>query len=188
MDQGGIIVRMCNQEQAENNNRVHIFNSERNNIIRLSCFYLCLGILLVITSGCSAVLPVWSETSPEPGNPVLTPLFTAGYELAPAKNSQANHPPVSIQPVSTVKKAEQDSNNNSQGISGSSGGFTLAGRLFFDMDADGIRAGGEPGIGTVRVCLHYPERTVCTPSSPDGSFSFEDLPGGALQLLVENLD
>jgi len=161
---------------------------ERNNIIRLSCFCLCLGILIVITSGCSAVLPVWSETSPEPGNPVLTTLYAAGYEPAPAKKSQANHPTASIQPQSTVKKAEQDPNNNNQGMIGRSGGFTLAGTVFFDRDADGIRAGGEPGIGSIQVCLHYPERTVCTPSGPDGSFSFEDLPGGALQLLVENKD
>jgi hypothetical protein len=57
---------------------------------------------------------------------------------------------------------------------------SLAGTVFHDVDRDGVRDAGEPGIGDVTVTLTPAgEDPVTTSTAADGSYSFADLEAGA---------
>ncbi len=55
---------------------------------------------------------------------------------------------------------------------------TLAGVVFEDSDADGIRDDGERGLADVGIRLAGPDGQRATTTSPDGSFQFLDLSPG----------
>jgi parallel beta-helix repeat protein len=56
---------------------------------------------------------------------------------------------------------------------------TITGTVFHDLDRDGVRDSGEPGIGGVTVTLTLPNAsTATTTTAGDGSYLFGTLPAG----------
>ena len=95
---------------------------------------------------------------------MLTPLYTAVYEPAPVKENQIAAQPRSNNQKNTGELTPKASKNNDSEVDESLVGYTLSGVVYHDMNADGIRVEGEPGIGSVRVCRRNPSGFVCTPT------------------------
>ena len=58
---------------------------------------------------------------------------------------------------------------------------------FHDLDADGQRDAGEPGLPGLTVCLSSPEEMWCTLTEADGSYLFEGIPAGSFELSLLDL-
>lgn len=71
-------------------------------------------------------------------------------------------------------------------VATSTDGATVAGEVYLDLDADGARDPGEPGIGDVQLTLRT-EATIldATVSDTDGSWAFNNVPLGTVTLVVE---
>jgi choice-of-anchor A domain-containing protein len=63
---------------------------------------------------------------------------------------------------------------------------TLSGKVFDDKNGDGIQEAGEAGIGNVTMILQGQTVAVAanTPTTPDGHFTFSDLPPGTYTVAV----
>jgi uncharacterized repeat protein (TIGR01451 family) len=58
--------------------------------------------------------------------------------------------------------------------------ITISGRVYKDVERDGVNAGGEPGIGGVTITLRRDGAVVATTTTgPDGGYRFENLPAGS---------
>jgi murein DD-endopeptidase MepM/ murein hydrolase activator NlpD len=177
---------MRNQDQVEKTKLDHAFIPDRKWIFWFCIYSVWLGLFIALNSACGPVLPGRRESFGVPRTPILTPLYTAEYKPAPGKENKAVDLAGSILNEGSVEKAGHTSNKNNPEMSESTGGFSLSGIVFLDMDANGIRSEGEPGIGSVRVCLRNPGGFACTPSGQNGSYTIEELPGGPVQLFLEN--
>lgn len=68
-----------------------------------------------------------------------------------------------------------------------SGTSTISGFAFEDLDQNGARDLGEPGLAGLTVCLSWLDQLVCVQTGPDGSYSFPGLPAGQFQITLEGL-
>lgn len=108
------------------------------------------------------------ETIPPPtAAPTLSRTHTATNTHTPEPTSTSTPPP----PSETATPLPE---------------YALAGIVFFDYNGSGEREGVEPGIEGVPVCIDNLESSLCTLTSPDGSYSIESIPEGEHNVFVQS--
>lgn len=68
-----------------------------------------------------------------------------------------------------------------------SGAASVSGRVFEDLDQDGVRDPGEPGLAGLTVCLSIGESVQCVQTDAGGVYSFPMVTGGAYELSLQAL-
>ncbi|WOK38119.1 SdrD B-like domain-containing protein [Sphingomonas sp. C3-2] len=86
----------------------------------------------------------------------------------------------STPPTNTISNIPLTPGTNGDGYDFGERAVTISGRVYKDVERDGVDAGGEPGIGGVTIKLIQNGVVIkTTTTGPDGSYSFTDLPGGS---------
>lgn len=68
-----------------------------------------------------------------------------------------------------------------------SGAASVSGTVFEDLDQDGVRDPGEPGLAGLTVCLTLEDEVLCVVTAANGSYVFPGVSGGAYELTLQAL-
>jgi hypothetical protein len=114
-------------------------------------------------------------------NPEVTP---AGQSSKITGAENPNLPPkATVQ--TTIPPPEASSSANPLRATADETHFgTLSGKVFFDLDGNGLQDENEPGIARARVCIEITDGAPCTLSADNGEYKSAKLENGSYKLHV----
>jgi len=114
-------------------------------------------------------------------NPEVTP---AGQSSIITGAENPNLPPKATVQTTIPPPEASSSANPLHATADESHSGTLSGKVFFDLDGNGLQDENEPGIAGARVCIETVDGAPCTLSADNGAYKSVKLENGSYNLRV----
>ncbi|MFC2055806.1 peptidoglycan DD-metalloendopeptidase family protein [Chloroflexota bacterium] len=133
-------------------------------------------ILLTVSMFCTACSKFYGGQNPEvtPTKQISIDIYAEDLILPPTPTVQAAIPSPEASSSADPHSAAMDESHSG----------TLSGKVFFDLDSNGLQDENEAGIAGARVCIETTDDTPCTLSEDNGAYKSVKLDNGHHKLHV----